>query len=333
MQTNKTPGTCQFLLMADAHIEYDFTNDYGSPWYTGWKPHHEALIDTYRFVNENYPELDFALFCGDTTNTGYEDHPQKMANELVNYWNTIAHLDVYKRTVGTDLSRFCLAKADHYESARYGPDVLQSAAIAAQGNHDPGVRAFYRDCSFICNKVKFVCFFARYCDMGRAPDGDLLSTGLITDDTLAFVEREFKNAADQGIEHLILVCHWGIVMDDPNFGYAIVDACSYNYYNNNRQKIMALCEEYGCELYLSGHEHNNNFPVGKAGILSDINLGTATEMWGLAEVKEDAFVLDIFTIAKANPETGEIIKRPEKIRTITLPLRKREEIVKACKEK
>ena len=144
------------------------------------------------------------------------------------------------------------------------------------------------------------------------------STGDISDETIAFIEKELQSA-DDSINHIVLVCHWSIVLDDKNFCWPIYDACAENKYNNNRQRLLELCEQYGADFYINGHEHNGNYPVGKAGPLSDINVGSTTGFWATVEMHKRKAVFDIYTRAYTDAE-GNLTKLPVLVKTKSVDL-------------
>ena len=299
----------KFLLMSDTHIESDFLEN-GRDVYTGWKPDFQALTETYGYINKNFPELTFGLFCGDQLNTGYAYQPQFLNDERDNYFRTLDYLNLHKnsKTEENLTEKFDFAKTESFveRNVTYYYPELNSRIIAIQGNHDTGVEEFYRECAFTDGNTRFICFFASYVGL-PAPEGQYKSTGKISDATIEFIEKEMKKAsADEAIEHIILVCHWAI-SQEKNFTWPIYDACPENDYNNNRQRLLALAEEYGCDFYINGHEHNGNYPIGKAGTLYNINIGSATARWAVVEIHNRKIVFDIYSTAVANKETGEII--------------------------
>jgi predicted phosphodiesterase len=204
----------------------------------------------------------------------------------------------------------------------YHPE-LDSRLISIQGNHDTGVEEFYRDCAFTNGNTRFICFFASYVGL-PAPAGTYKSTGKISDATIAFIENELKATKDdESIEHIILVCHWSI-SHEKNFTWPIYDACPENGYSNNRQKLLDLAEEYGCDFYINGHEHNANYPTGKAGILTDINIASATSRWAVVEIHNRKIVFDVYSTAIANTKTGEITSPCAFVKTVEVDLTPRE---------
>ena len=323
---DKDEVSSTFLLMSDTHVESDFLEN-GRDVYTMWKPDFEALISTYGYINDNFDNLDFALFCGDSLNTGYAYQAEFLNAERENYFRTLEYLDIYKNTKGeeniSEKFNFSMVPSFVERNTTYYHPELDSRLISIQGNHDTGVEEYYRDCAFTNGNTRFICFFASYVGL-PAPAGTYKSTGKISDATIAFIENELKATKDDdSIEHIILVCHWSI-SHEKNFTWPIYDACPENGYSNNRQRLLDLAEEYGCDFYINGHEHNANYPTGKAGILTDINIASATSRWAVVKIHNRKIVFDVYSTAVANTKTGDITTPCQFVKTVTVDLTPRE---------
>ena len=328
----------KFLFMSDTHIERDFW-ERDHPVYTCWKPgNHAALVKTYEFINADpyCRDIDFAFFCGDQLNTGYTAQQQELDAELAIWNETLAKLDIHAKTRGTDLSSFKFVSQPYTCTQNLGrgnkpfdvtPQPLASRAIVIQGNHDTGVPEFHRDCAFTCGGTRFIAFFAAYVGLPPPPGKKYHSTGAISDETLAFLEREMAAAsADASIRHIVLFCHWAIAPAGKDFVHPIVDACPSNKMNDNRRKLLALCEKYGCDFFINGHEHNGRWPVAKVGPLSDINCGTVTGTtgsFGIVEIHPDKAVFNVYNRAVAEEKDGAIVytRLPSRLFTREIPLK------------
>ena len=337
----------KFLFMTDHHFESDFVQGHGitkgEPVYTMWKPgNHAAIVQTYRFINEDPAcrDIDFALFAGDQINTGYSSHPQELADEMVNYRRTLEQLDVHAKTKGdtADLD-FAATSWDCRENMPRGaaphhvdPVPPPSRVIAIQGNHDTGVDEFYRECAFTAGDVRFITFFASYVGLPPPPGKKFHSTAKISDNALAFIEREMqKAAADPKIRHIVLCSHWAIAPVGKDFVHPIIDACPENKMNDNRRKLLALAEKYGCDLFINGHEHNGRYPVGKAGPMSDINCGSLTGdplaghgAFAIVEIHPDKAVFNVYTRAAVEEREGgvcTVTAKPKRLFVREIPLK------------
>lgn len=330
----------KFLFMSDTHIERDFW-EHDHPVYTCWKPgNHAALVRTYAFINEDpfCRDVDFAFFCGDQLNTGYSRAQAELDAELAIWRRTLATLDVHTRSLGCDLSSFRFVSRPWTCRENLGrgqkpfdvtPPPLTSRAIAIQGNHDTGVADFHRDCAFTCGDTRFLAFFASYVGLPPPPGKKYHSTGAISDATLAFLEREMAAAAaDPAIRHIVLFCHWAIAPAGRDFVHPIIDACPSNRQNDNRRRLLALCARYGCDLFINGHEHNDAWPVGRAGPLADVNGGTVTSEKGafaIVEIHADHARFTVYDRAVAEERNGAVVytRLPARRFVRDVPLRPR----------
>lgn len=336
----------KFLLMSDAHVESDFVQSHGltkgEPVYTMWKPgNHAALVETFRFVNENpfCRDVDFALFLGDQINTGYTKNRTDREAEMENYRRTLETLDVHAKTKGNadDFDfvarpwtvRENLGKGDHPYDVR--PEPPASRVVAIQGNHDTGVDTFYRDCAFTAGDVRFITFFASYVGLPPPPGKLFHSTAKISDETIAFVAQEMEKAAvNPQIRHIVLCSHWAVAPVGKDFVHPVIGPCPQNGGNDNRRRLLELAEKYGCDLFLNGHEHNARYPVGKAGPMADINCGSLTGNPGqgegafaIVEIRPDKAVITVFARADATEREGKVVvtARPRKLFVREIPLR------------
>ena len=328
----------KFILMSDTHIESDFV-ERGRPVYTCWKPgDHAALVRTYEFINEDpyCRDADFALFCGDQVNTGYSREQSDLDDEMKIYRRTLARLALAAPARDLGVFDFRARPYTCRENLAKGqapfdvtPPPLASRVIAIQGNHDTGCPEFYRDCSFKCGDVRIIAFFASYVGL-PAPKGHYRSTGSVSDDTVAFIEREMaRAAADPGVRHIVLACHWSIVNDDPKrFVCPLLDAEARKGLNDNRRRILALAEKYGCDLYLNGHEHSDSWPVGRIGSLFDVNCGTVTAEKGVGafavvEMTDERALMTVYSRARAKEDGGRcvITDLPQRLFVREIPLK------------
>ena len=323
---------CRFLFFCDVHVERDWL-ERGRDVYTCWKPgNHLALELTYAFANADplCRTADFALFGGDQLNTGYWSERQELEAEREIFRRTLSRLELAHPASSAELARFDFHTSGPYlltQNLGRGekpfvvtPPPLSSRVIAIQGNHDTGVADFYRECAFRCGGVKFITFFASYVGL-PAPKGHYRSTASISDASLDFIARELASAAsDPTIRRTVLVSHWAIAPRGPDFKCPILDRLDETplyggKMNDNRGKLLALVEKYGCDLYLNGHEHNGRFPVGLVGRLPDVNCGTLTARpngkgpesggaFALVEIFANRAVLHVHSRAEVAMEGG-----------------------------
>jgi predicted phosphodiesterase len=204
---------------------------------------------------------------------------------------------------------------------------LDSRVIAIQGNHDTAVEDFYRECAFTCADTRFITFFASYVGL-PAPKGQYRSTARVSNEAVAFIEKEMAAAAaNPAIRHIVLVSHWAIAPKGKDFVCPIIDACKENKFNDNRKRILALAEKYGCDLYINGHEHNGRYPTAKVGSMTDINCGTVTgakASWAIVEMHPDKAVFNVYSRAaavEAPDGTVTYSQLPQRLFTREIPLK------------
>ena len=343
----------KFLVMTDHHVESDWIQSHGAergqPVYTCWKPgDHAALTETYRFINSDpyCRDASLALFCGDQINTGYDYLKDDMAAEMVRYHRTLESLDLHAKTLGrtADLNFTAAPWSCRQNLGKGGkpyevtPPPPASRVIAIQGNHDTGVREFYRDCAFTAGDVRFITFFAAYVGLPAPRPGVYVSTAKIADQTIAFIEKEMAAAAaDPSIRHIVLASHWAIADKGENFVCPIIGACKENGMSANRDRLLALCEKYGCDLFINGHEHNGRYPVGKVGNLHDINCGTPVSAplpaghpneksrgaFAMVEIHPDKALFHVYSRAAVREADGKVVldMPPRRLFTREIPLR------------
>ena len=319
---------CKFLFMADHHV-VDVACEADAAAYPMWRPgNHAALARTYEFIGTDpyCRDIDFALFGGDQINCGYMDRPVEREAELSVFRRTLRSLDLHRRTHGADIARELdfRAPATFVCSGNLPEGYVQkpipfhspeSRVIAIQGNHDTAVADFFRECSFRCGDTRIITFFAEYIAL-PAPPGRFRSTARISDEAVDFVEQEMAAAAaDPTIRHIVLASHWTPVLDDPRFIWPILDACTENEWSGNRRRLLEVAARYGCDLYLNGHEHNPDYPVGRAGTMNVVNCGSVTAQKGessfaIVEIHDDRAMLRIYSRATAEEIPGGGIDYP-----------------------
>ena len=94
--------------------------------------------------------------------------------------------------------------------------------------------------------------------------------------------------------------------------------------NDNRARLLALAEKYGCRLFINGHEHNGRYPVGQAGPMADVNCGTVTAETGggafaIVEIGDDQALFHVYSRAEVDAD-GRLTASPRRLFTRTIPL-------------
>ena len=100
--------------------------------------------------------------------------------------------------------------------------------------------------------------------------------------------------------------------------------------NDNRRKLLALAAKYGCDLFINGHEHNGRYPVGRAGVMTDINCGTVTGdpahgegAFAIVEIHPTKAVFNVYSRAAAEERDGAVVitATPKRLFAREIPLK------------
>lgn len=336
----------KFLFMTDHHVEHDFV-ERGHPVYESWSVgDHAGLEATYRFISTDpyCRDCDFALFGGDQLNTGYTYQQAELDAERKTYFRTLQALDLHAKTDPGDLASFRFVAEPYFvrenlprgmKPFKVDPPPLASRVIALQGNHDTGVEQFYRSAAFTCRDTRIITFFTEG-NFRKNAEGKWVSTPAISDETLAFLEREMAAAAaDPAIDHIVVASHFAIAEKGRGFIWPIEGPSEGNGMNDNRRRFLELAEKYGCDLYINGHEHNCGYPTAKAGPLTDINCGTAyadpldpkmarSGAFAIFEMHSDKAIVNIYSRAGVRARADgsvEVVRPPARVMTRVIPLR------------
>jgi len=149
------------------------------------------------------------------------------------------------------------------------------------GNHDEDVKEFTKNGVIDFNGIRLIYFNSDWTSSDETTMGD---TGKVSNDTLTWLETQLQ---DTSFKQKILMSHFSIVNDNPDFIAPILD-------ENGREKILALAETYGIRLFLNGHEHNNAYPTGIAGVLTDLSCGTTTHKFAICTLTDTKATFELY---------------------------------------
>ncbi len=260
----------RFVLMADAHIGPTYHKEE-----YGWL---EKLDAQLKKLHAEAP-IDFVCQLGDNIDDGYAKNYERDYAIYLEQIKKLSLLDpvnpIENRAEGT---------IPHYEM---------------QGNHDTSldIRFFRNRLWFTENengKVAYIAFFTSY---GGYPlhnysesgsYASYRSYGVISDETVSFVEDSIKKAKECGARHIILLSHFGIsqelnapVLPESGLG-----------------KLDALCQKYGITLFFNGHEHNSDFTHRMYKNVHDFDLATAYFKFAVVDLYENLCELSIYDTEK-----------------------------------
>ena len=102
------------------------------------------------------------------------------------------------------------------------------------------------------------------------------SYGILTDETVDFVEEAILKAYEQGAMHIVLCSHFGISQDLeapilPETGLG---------------KIENICKKYNIKLFLSGHEHNKDYTIRRYNDLYNYDAAMTRDKYSVFEIYE-----------------------------------------------
>ncbi len=260
----------RFVLMSDSHIGPTYHKEE-----YGWLDKIDAHL---KDVHANAP-IDFLVQLGDNIDDGY----------VKNYERDYAiYLEQIKRITLCDpenpIDGRKKGTIPHYEM---------------QGNHDTSLDTrFFRNRLWYTEnengKVAYIAFFTSY---GGYPlvnydtcgsYESYRSYGVISEETVAFVERSIKEAKENGAKHIILLSHFGISQE---LNAPILPESGLG-------KVAALCEKYGITLFFNGHEHNSDFTHRMYKNIHDFDLATSYFKYAVAELYENVCELRIYDTEK-----------------------------------
>lgn len=258
----------------------------------------------------------------DTTHA-YKTKVALLADMHIGYasWGDYASIETMYRNINKKQADFCLMLGDQIDSGYKGNALMEEQSeifydkvkglacpkFVMQGNHDTGMDEFTRLGVVEHNGVRFICFDAKYRGLPAA-EGEYNSTGEVSEKTLEFIGNELEKG-DGKIN--ILCCHYSIAGTDGfiwSLGDAQQDADGVAF-DGHRDDIISLCSQYGVRLYLNGHEHKKNLirAVVDGTDMTNVQIGTATQVYVILTVYEDKFLLEEYdTLTDELTNTAEI---------------------------
>lgn len=136
--------------------------------------------------------------------------------------------------------------------------------FAIRGNHDYCTNDYPDRFVLKTETATFICFRSEYCEFTRSADMNYIpSAGIVTADTLAWLESECKKAVTENPEVLLIFAnHFSCQNNPEKFSAAMKDDGDYNLAEKNletlgRNDLLDIITKYGVKLYLNGHEHSD----------------------------------------------------------------------------
>ena len=268
---------CRFAVLSDAHIGRRY----------GWKDYNwlYGIFENLEKIH-NKTRLDFVLQLGDNIDDGYA------ASYKADY---DVYLEEVKKLTICDgvnpINGRMKGKIPHYEM---------------WGNHDtsPDTRFLKQHLWFTENKngekTGFISFFAKYGGYPAVKDLGVSykSYGILTDETVSFVEKSIIKAKEQSAKHIVLCSHFGISQDLeapilPETGLG---------------KIENLCKKYNIKLFLSGHEHNKDYALRKYNDLYNYDAAMTRDKYAIFEIYQNFAKITVYNTIDNSVSRTDVIK-------------------------
>lgn len=257
----------RFAVMSDSHVgvRYAWEN-------YGW------LDNAFRGIEEVHSKtpLDFVVQLGDNIDDGYAE---TYKTDYALYLEKIKGLKICDAQ--NPVENRALGTVPHYEM---------------QGNHDtsPDTRFFRNKMWFTENtdkkRVYYIAFFANY---GGYPlvkypiTGDYKtyrSYGIISDETVEFVQKSVDEAVKNSAVHIVLLCHFGI--SEKLFAPILPET--------GLGKIALICKKHNIKLYFNGHEHNADYSLYNFNGIYNYDAAMTSDSYAVVEIKSNSATVRIY---------------------------------------
>lgn len=257
----------RFALMSDTHVGVRY--QWGS---------YDWLYSAYDHIGRVHAEkpLDFVAELGDSIDDGYAASYQPDYKVYLEEVKRLTICDpvnpIENRAPGT---------IPHYE---------------IQGNHDTSMDTrFFRNRMWHTEtsageRVYYIAFFTQYGGYPLIPyeivgNYDAYrSYGVITDETVDFVEKSIRQAVQEQAAHIVLLCHFGIAREL----YAPILP------ETGLGKLAMLCRKYHIQLYFNGHEHNKAYNLYRFNGIYDYDAAMTKDKYAIVEIRRHSAVVTIY---------------------------------------
>lgn len=257
----------RFALMSDTHVGVRYQwGDYG------W------LYSAYDHIGRIHAEkpLDFVAELGDNIDDGYAASYQP---DYEVYLEAVKHLTICDPV--NPIENRAPGTIPHYE---------------IQGNHDTSMDTrFFRNRMWYTEtsegeRVYYIAFFTQYGGYPLIPYEIVgnyeayRSYGVITDETVEFVEKSICQAVQEKAAHIVLLCHFGIAREL----YAPILP------ETGLGKLALLCRKYHIQLYFNGHEHNKGYNLYRFNGIYDYDAAMTKDRYAIVEIKKHSADVTIY---------------------------------------
>lgn len=155
---------------------------------------------------------------------------------------------------------------------------LRSPLFRLKGNHDADVDEFTEFGVVTFNGLRFICIFPKYSSNG----------GVLTEGDISWIDNAL--AEGDGYRNIIL-CHYAVA---PKAGanWGVSD-------EGLRDDLVALTTQYGVDLFLNGHEHQNGLANEKVDgtNMIDVQIPSAVTRYAVLTIYNDRYELVEYSCA------------------------------------
>ena len=261
----------RFAALSDSHVGYK------NPYFTNYE-WFKKISENLETINKTSP-IDFVVQIGDNIDDGYE---KTYEADYRLYLDVIRDLTICDPENPIE-NRKCGA-VPHYE---------------IQGNHDTSFDTrFKRQRIWYSGNengdlAAFISFFSSY---GGYPAVNFQmaenyksyrSYGVLSDETVKFIESGILEAKERGAKHIVLLSHFGIASD---LSAPILPESGLG-------KIENVCNKYGIKLFINGHEHNKNYTLRKYNSMYDYDAAMSYDKYAVYELYEKCAIVTIYNTA------------------------------------
>ncbi len=182
----------------------------------------------------NASDTEFLISCGDNLENG---HDYSYEHSIMSFKN---------------LSAF-------YNLLNYMPN---KDYFVLKGNRDDAISDFADRFIIIEDNITIIGFRAKYIQYEKTQNRYYLSAGVMEQDTLNWLIKACEEAVKKNPDtHIIFTCHFSVIDSLNSTGFAedgfalLADSKKESAYRN---ELLDILTAYGVELFISGHEDNND---------------------------------------------------------------------------
>ncbi len=131
------------------------------------------------------------------------------------------------------------------------------------GNHDTDTHDFANRVVINAGNVTILGYSSTYQALA-AGSGEVRSTTVVSNSTINWLKEQCEAALERNPDtHLVFINHYAVQNNTAKFIWPMLydgdaDLAAQKKLTLNRNKLLDVIAQYGVELYINGHEHNNS---------------------------------------------------------------------------